>query len=105
MVPVPGDPGHRVVLGGQVIGLGSVLDLLALARMRLGRVHAAAEQAVGPEAARVYVSACNRLKGETCKTVFRLGCQKGGRPALDLTCTRDPLDAGPSVPGRTLADA
>jgi hypothetical protein len=54
----------------------TLLDMLALARMRLGRVHAAAEKSVGPEAARVYLSAGNRLMGETCKTVLTLAAYR-----------------------------
>ena len=50
----------------------TLLDMLALGRLRLGRVHASAEKAGSPEAARVYLSAANRLMGEICKTALTL---------------------------------
>lgn len=49
-----------------------LLDMLALARVRVGRIHALAECSKSPELTRAYLSAGNRMMSEICKTVLTL---------------------------------
>jgi len=73
-----------------------LLDLLALARVRVGRVAAQAELAGKSEVARIYLSAFNQLVGAACNTVSTLAAYRASprpfaRYKADLaTCTDEP---------------
>lgn len=54
-----------------------LLDLLALARVRVGRLHALAESSKTPELTRAYLGAANRMTSEICKTVLTLIAYRG----------------------------
>ena len=62
-----------------------LLDVLALARVRVARVHALAEQTTSPELIRVYLNTGCRLMSEISKTALALavyrGQSKGNAPA------------------------
>lgn len=53
-----------------------LLDVLALARLRLARVHALSEQATSPELIRTYLLAGCRLQSEISKTILTLAAYR-----------------------------
>jgi len=66
-----------------------LLDILALARLRVARVHALAEQATSPELIRTYLNTGCRLMSEISKTVLTLAAyrsqSRGTTPAATKT--------------------
>ncbi|MGL6094312.1 MAG: hypothetical protein ACRC7O_00740 [Fimbriiglobus sp.] len=63
-----------------------LLDVLALSKHRLGRLHATAEEAESPDAARVFLGAAGRLTAEICRTVTTLSAYRAaGRSDTELT--------------------